>query len=75
LFAGSSHGLDWEQMVELADAALYWVKHNGRDGWAALRPTATTNMHELMTRLKEGAAPLIDSGQLALISSVSPVET
>jgi diguanylate cyclase (GGDEF)-like protein len=72
LFPGSSHGLGWEQMVELADAALYWVKHHGRDGWAALRPTPTTNMHELMGKLKEGAAPLMESGQLALFSSLPP---
>ena len=28
----------WEQLVELADAALYWVKENGRNGWSALGP-------------------------------------
>ena len=31
----AEYQLAWEQMVELADAALYWIKRNGRDGWAA----------------------------------------
>ena len=56
-------------MVELADAALYWVKHNGRDGWAALRPTDETRMETLMDGLKQGAQALIEGGQLTVTTS------
>jgi diguanylate cyclase (GGDEF)-like protein len=75
LFRAGDHQLDWEQMLELADAALYWVKENGRNGWAALRPTATTDMTVLMGQLRFGAQALIESRQLELISSrtVAPV--
>lgn len=69
LFREGQHGLGWEEMLELADAALYWVKANGRNGWAALRPTAETDTGTLMTQLREGAEAMVESGQLALISS------
>jgi diguanylate cyclase (GGDEF)-like protein len=74
LFQSSDRRLGWEQMLELADAALYWVKQNGRDGWAALRPTAHTDLDTLMNLLRSGAQKLIDSQQLELISSKSRVE-
>jgi diguanylate cyclase (GGDEF)-like protein len=74
LFRGGGHQLGWEQMLELADAALYWVKEHGRDGWAALRPTAETDMATLMEQLRLGAQALIDSHQLEIVSSRSEVE-
>jgi diguanylate cyclase (GGDEF)-like protein len=66
--SGAQHR-GWEQMLELADAALYWVKANGRDGWAALRPTCRTNMDTLASQLRLGAQALIDSGQLEIVSA------
>lgn len=68
LYRDASHRLGWEQMIELADAALYWVKNNGRNGWAALRPTADTDLDLLMGRLRDGAQAVVESGQLSLIS-------
>ncbi len=72
LFAEGGQQLGWEQMLELADAALYWVKEHGRDGWAALRPTTGADIDTLKTRLRLGAQALIDSGQLEIISSRMP---
>lgn len=69
MFRGGQQGLGWEEMLELADAALYWVKANGRNGWAALRPTAETDIQNLMTQLREGAEAMVENGQLSLISS------
>ena len=74
LFRTGGQQLGWEQMLELADAALYWVKENGRDGWAALRPTAETDLDTLIAKLRLGAQALIDRGQLEIISSRVEVE-
>ena len=72
LFRDSPLELGWEQTVELADAALYWVKNNGRNGWAALRPTPDTNRRALMQSLQAGTQALIDNRQLRIISSKHP---
>lgn len=72
LFRGDNQAIEWERMVELADAALYWVKENGRDGWAALRPTPATDIQSVLGRLKEGADSLVAAGQLTLISGKVP---
>jgi diguanylate cyclase (GGDEF)-like protein len=68
LFRDAQHGLGWEQMVELADAALYWVKQNGRDGWAAFRPTMLTDVANLMRDLQQGA-DLMKADHLELLTS------
>ena len=69
LFRDAQQGLGWEQMVELADAALYWVKQNGRDGWAAFRPTTQTELPTLLRDLQHGVADLIQADRLQLLTS------
>lgn len=69
LFRDHRMQLGWEAMVELADQALYYVKTNGRDGWAAFRPTARTDMATLLTDLQHGADALLAAGRLAVIDS------
>ena len=73
LFRDEQHQVGWEQMIELADAALYWVKQNGRNGWAALRPTAKTDFTTVIGSLKNGAQTLIDGDRLSIISSKDEV--
>ena len=68
MFRDAQQGLGWEQMVELADAALYWVKQHGRDGWAAFRPTALTDVATLMRDLQQGA-DLLQADHLQLLTS------
>jgi len=72
LFRDAQQQLGWEAMIEVADAALYWAKHNGRDTWAVLRPTDTTDLSSLRGNLQLGAQALIASGQLTLVSSLRP---
>jgi len=72
LFSDTEHRLGWEDMIELADRALYWVKQHGRDGWAAFRPTASTRMAPLIAELREGVEPLLNAGQLQLLGSHPP---
>ena len=68
-FRNAPDALDWEQTVELADAALYWVKNNGRDGWAALRPIEGSDRAIIVHSLQAGAQALLDSRQFQVVSS------
>jgi diguanylate cyclase (GGDEF)-like protein len=72
LFRNAQRRFGWEQMIELADGALYWRKQHGRDGWAAFRPTALTDLATLMRDLHSAPQKLIDQGQLQLLGSHLP---
>ena len=73
VFRDAPHSLGWEQAVELADAALYWVKRNGRNGWAILRPTPDTERLDLLQSLQAGAQALIENRHLRIVSSQGKV--
>jgi diguanylate cyclase (GGDEF)-like protein len=69
LYLDDSKRVGWEHLVELADAALYWIKANGRNGWSALRPQAGVDNTELIEKLHLGAQAMLDTGRATLISS------
>jgi diguanylate cyclase (GGDEF)-like protein len=69
LYLNGQQSVGWEQLVELADAALYWTKENGRNGWSALRPRPNVDFAELIEKLHLGAQIMIDTGRVVLISS------
>jgi diguanylate cyclase (GGDEF)-like protein len=69
LYLNGMQSVNWEQLVELADAALYWVKDNGRNGWSALRPNPNVNFAELVEKLHLGAQIMIDTQRVTVISS------
>ena len=71
MFRDSGRPLGWEAMVELADQALYYVKRNGRGGWAMFRPTATTRTDTLLADLQRDPAALLREGALKLVGSVT----
>ncbi len=71
-FPNAPELLGWEQMVALADRALYEVKRNGRNGWAAYRaaPQAT-----VPANARDGQVDaLLDGGQLQLVGSIVPAD-
>lgn len=68
---GSEPALHWEQMVELADAALYWVKRHGRNNWATLQPAPGVPLDALAERLRDGAQAAINDG-VAVVSAGRP---
>lgn len=63
-------GIGWEQMVELAGAALRWVQQRGGDGWAMLRPTILAELPRLLDDPSQAAVEgLLRAGHLQLQSS------
>lgn len=63
--------LSWESMIELADQALYYVKGNGRNGWASFRPTALTRMDHMLADMHAGLDKMLDSGQLSVMGEIA----
>ncbi|WP_230595942.1 ligand-binding sensor domain-containing diguanylate cyclase [Xanthomonas albilineans] len=45
--------LGWEQLLVLADRALYQAKARGRNGWAAYRPLPGTQAEQVLAALQE----------------------
>ncbi|WP_428383880.1 diguanylate cyclase [Nevskia ramosa] len=72
---GTPAGLDWQDLVELADRAMYHVKETGRDGWAAFCFTPTTPFPQLIERFKQNRAGLLAEDALRMISSRNPPQT
>ncbi|HEY4555147.1 MAG TPA: GGDEF domain-containing protein, partial [Lysobacter sp.] len=64
----------WETIIELADQALYYVKANGRDGWAAFRPTGPTDIAALLHELQAGPEDLLREGRLRLLGTKTAPE-
>lgn len=65
--------LDWQDLVEIADRALYHVKENGRNGWAAFLFTPSTAFTSLIEHFKRDRGGLLAEGRLRLISSRDPL--
>ncbi|MFS8063737.1 MAG: GGDEF domain-containing protein, partial [Luteimonas sp.] len=59
----------WEQMVDLAEAALYWARRRGRDGWAAFQPAPGSDAASLLQDLQGDVDGLIASGRLQVLTS------
>ena len=59
----------WEQAVELADAALRWVRQDGGHGWALLRPAESADSDNMLHDLGNNVARLITEGRLEVVSS------
>jgi diguanylate cyclase (GGDEF)-like protein len=69
-FPGQPIQPNWETMIELADQALYYVKSHGRNGWAAFRPTETSDVATLAQELAQDAEGLLATGRVQLVSSL-----
>jgi diguanylate cyclase (GGDEF)-like protein len=69
----SGHGelsrLSLEQVVALADQALYSAKKTGRNTWVGLLGTPDTDVQEVLAALQDDPAQVLRSGQLAVLSS------
>lgn len=67
LLADPEGRIGWEQLLILADRALYWVKKHGRDGWAAYRPTAMATLDELLAAVHGPSGEMAQCACLQLL--------
>ncbi len=67
--------LGWEQVVGIADRALYIAKQNGRDGWVGLASNASIAAiadDDLVQLISDSPEILLADGKLASSSSARP---
>ncbi|AXK71365.1 GGDEF domain-containing protein [Lysobacter sp. TY2-98] len=63
--------IGWEAMIELADQALYYVKTNGRNGWASFRPTPLTDIRELVENMHANLSAMLARDALRIIGRIA----
>ena len=61
--------LNWEDLIELADRALYHVKAAGRDGWATFSLSSSLPFPAIMQKLASDREALLAAGAVKLYSS------
>ncbi|MCP4457468.1 MAG: GGDEF domain-containing protein, partial [Cytophagales bacterium] len=62
--------LSWEHTLEIADQALYHVKTHGRNGWATIRRTETTQVsQDILFTIKDSLINEVIDGKLELETS------
>jgi len=62
--------LDWQQLLELADDALYHVKNSGRNGWASFRFCGHPITPQAIDRLRAHRDCVLAAGEFELLSSI-----
>ena len=66
LFPAYPQLLGWEQLVTLADRALYRAKSSGRNGWVAYRPAPGAQLPEDLTASSGDPWWLVENGLLEM---------
>ena len=65
-FAEAPDLLGWEQLVSLADRALYEVKAHGRNGWALYEASPSPSPLPDADHVRRDPGELVRDGHLAL---------
>jgi len=60
--------VSWLNVIDIADAALYAVKHSGRNAWLGLEPCLKISIEEFFNLLNENPQYLVDTGNIKLHS-------
>jgi diguanylate cyclase (GGDEF)-like protein len=71
----SAEVLDWSQVIEICDAAVYMAKAGGRDGWVAIRGVPGRSIGDaadFMRRLKADPLALAGEGLIRLAGTHCP---
>jgi diguanylate cyclase (GGDEF)-like protein len=74
LTGGGKEGVGWEDVVGVADEALYAAKKSGRDMWVGLLGNYFDSHQELIRRLGDGVGTMVASGELSVLSSAEDVD-
>ncbi len=74
LTGGGKEGVGWEDVVGVADEALYAAKKSGRDMWVGLLGNYFDSHQELIKRLGDGVGSMVASGELSVLSSAEDVD-
>ncbi|NEZ03215.1 diguanylate cyclase [Wenzhouxiangella sp. XN201] len=64
--------MNWEQIVDVADCAIYMAKRLGRNGWVAIHGTEKARVddaQEFLRRLKSDLESLVAAGEIVIESS------
>lgn len=71
LDASHPRQLGWADMVQLADLAMYVVKHSGRNGWLGVRGCQPLPLAEMQHRIRRPLAEWMATGQVDTVLSES----
>jgi diguanylate cyclase (GGDEF)-like protein len=69
LFRNAPRHLDWDTVVNLADACLYAAKSNGRNAWSGISPSDDPPAGDPLEALRAALASLPADGPFALQAS------
>jgi diguanylate cyclase (GGDEF)-like protein len=69
LASGWPTALDWPAVVDLADQALYAVKHNGRNGWVGVVDATAESASALREAATQPLAQWVASGAVQMVGA------
>jgi hypothetical protein len=61
--------LSLEQVIGLADSALYMAKKHGRNAWVGLLATEATSPEDVLESIHRDAAQVAERGRMEILSS------
>jgi diguanylate cyclase (GGDEF)-like protein len=73
-FMHSYEVLQWEQIVNIADVALYIAKKSGKNTWVGIMATDNTKTENLFDRILKNTNELITNGELEILTSMKDEE-
>lgn len=72
-YADDSHNYTWEQVVEVADMALYAAKKSGRNAWVGICGHADEDVDVTFHELEHDLERFVQTGAVKVVSSVEDV--